>query len=91
MGGGGGPFRRSPYDGTLEIADEEESYVGWFKINVEEWSSSKAVARIGVQNPKAVLQARCVTKKVTKKSTGMQFWSKKSWKVWKREKSTGMQ
>ena len=27
---------RAVYDGTLEIADEEESYVGWFKINVEE-------------------------------------------------------
>jgi len=27
---------RAVHDGTLEIADEEESYVGWFQINVEE-------------------------------------------------------
>ncbi|MEN8695097.1 MAG: hypothetical protein ABF334_09840 [Akkermansiaceae bacterium] len=27
---------RAVYDGTLEIADEEESYMGWVKINPEE-------------------------------------------------------
>jgi len=27
---------RAVYDGTLEIADEEESYMGWVKINAEE-------------------------------------------------------